>query len=69
MKQHQTLDREERAAWRDAQKLYAEEEKNADEIWMAKTEADKELTLKEMKLKAQTQASSIAAIDSPPHNR
>ena len=32
VKQHQALDREERAAWIDAQKLSAEETKRADEI-------------------------------------
>ena len=60
----QILDRKDRAAWRDSQKrevdirmaeLHAEEKKRADEIkiQMAKIEADKELTLKEMELKAQ----------------
>ena len=59
----QTLDSEERAAWREAQKrevnirmaeLQVEDKKRADEIkiQMAKIEADKELTLKEMELKA-----------------
>ena len=100
VRQHQALDREERVAWRDVQKLYAEEKKSAEEIQMAKTqaeaeekkradeiqaeekmreneirillvkiEADKELTLKEMELKAQAQASSRAAVDPPPCNR
>ena len=60
VRQHQALDREETAAWRDAQKLYAEEKRRADEIriQMAEIEADKELTLKEMELKAQAQPSS-----------
>ena len=55
--EQQTLDREERAAWRDAQKFHAEEKKRADEIKIqiaqietvkeqAKIEADKELELK-----------------------
>ena len=40
----QTLDREERAAWRDAQKqkLHVEKKKRADEIWMAEIEAEAE---------------------------
>ena len=36
----QTLDREERAAWRDAQKLHEEEKRRADEIRMAEIQAD-----------------------------
>ena len=96
VREQQTLDREERAAWRDTQKrkveiriaeLQAEDKKRADEIrmaeieaenkkradelqaekenradeikiQMAKIEADEELTLKEMELKAQDQAST-----------
>ena len=48
----------------------AEEKNRADEIriQIAKIEADKELTLKEMELKAQTQASSSTAVDLPPRN-
>ena len=42
MKQHQALDREERAAWRDAQKLYAEEKERADEIQMVEIHAEAE---------------------------
>ena len=77
----QTLDREERAEWRNirmaelqaedkkrADELQAEREKRADEIkvQMAKIEAEKELTLREMELKAQDQASaSLAATPSP----
>ena len=38
----QTLDREERAAWRDAQKFHAEEKKRADEIRMAEIQAEAE---------------------------
>ena len=79
VKEQQKLDREERAAWREAQKMQAqadvelakiraeaeaeerkradqaEEKKRADEIkvQMAKIEAEKELTLREMELKAQ----------------
>ena len=70
MKQHQILDREARAAWRNIRiaELQAEEKKRADEIHMAKIqaevkekkradeikiqiariEADKDLTLKDM---------------------
>ena len=36
---------------------------------MAKIEADKELTLKEMELKARAQASTSAKVDPPPHNK
>ena len=39
IREQQTLDREESAAWRDAQKLQAEEKKGADEIRMAEIEA------------------------------
>ena len=64
----QNLDREERAAWRVAQKFYAEEKKRADEIrmaeiqteekkrdeiWLAQIEIEKELKIKEMELQAQ----------------
>ena len=82
MKQHQALDREERAAWRDAEKMQAqadiklaqirsEEKRRADEIkiQMAKIEADKELTLKEMEFKVQDQTSTSAAAAPPPCNR
>ena len=41
VKQNQALDGEGRAAWRDAQKLYAEEKKR-DEIWMAEVQAEAE---------------------------
>ena len=66
VKEQQKLDREERAAWREAQKMQAqadvelakiraeaEEKRRADEIkvQMAKIEAEKELTLREMELK------------------
>ena len=52
----------------------AEEKKMADEILtdeiqMGKIKADKELTLKEMELKAQAQSSGSAAVDPPPRNR
>ena len=36
---------------------------------VAKIEADKELALKNMQLKAQAQASTSAAVDPPPRNR
>ena len=42
IREQQTLDREERAAWRDAQKLHKEEKKRADEICMAEIEAEAE---------------------------
>ena len=42
IREQQTLDREESAAWRDAQKLHAEEKKGADEIRMAEIEAEAE---------------------------
>ena len=76
VKEQQKLDREERAAWREAQKMQAqadvelakiraeaEEKRRADEIkvQMAKIEAEKELTLREMELKAQDQASASLA--------
>ena len=51
--------------------MTAQEEKRADEIriQMAKIEADKELIIKEMELKAQIQASSSTAVDPPSRNR
>ena len=80
----QTLDREERAEWRNirmaelqaedkkrADELQAEREKRADEIkvQMAKIEAEKELTLREMELKSQDQASASLAATPPPRNK
>ena len=52
-------------------KLQAEDKKRADKIkiQMAKIEADKELTLKGMELKAQDQASTSAAAAPPPGHR
>ena len=52
-------------------KLQAEDKKRAEKIkiQMAKIEADKELTLKEMELKAQDQASTSAAAAPPPRHR
>ena len=82
--EQQKLDREERAAWREAQKMQAqadvelakiraeaEEKRRADEIkvQMAKIEAEKELTLREMELKAQDQASASLAATPPPRNK
>ena len=76
VKEQQKLDREERAAWRiiwiaelqaeekkRADELQAEEKRRADEIkvQMAKTEAEKELSLREMELKAQDQANASLA--------
>ena len=81
VKEQQKLDREERAAWREAQKMQAqadvelakiraeaEEKRRADEIkvQMAKIETEKELTLREMELKAQDQASASLAATPPP---
>ena len=82
IKEQQKLDREERAAWRNIRmaELQAEEKKRADElddrrradeikVQMAKIEAEKELTLKEMELKAQDQASGSSATTPPPCNK
>ena len=84
VKEQQKLDREERAAWREAQEMQAqadvelakiraeaEEKRRADEIkvQMAKIEAEKELTLREMELKAQDQASASLAATPPPRNK
>ena len=84
VKEQQKLDREERAAWINIHmaELQAEEKKRADElqaeekrtadainIQMAKIEAEKELTLREMELKAQVQASASLAATPPPHNK
>ena len=50
---------------------YKQKRKRDDEIQiqMAKIEADKEFTLKEMELKVQAQTSSNVVVDPPPHNR
>ena len=82
IKEQQKLDREERAAWRNIwiAELQAEEKKRADEledrrradeikVQMAKIEAEKELTLREMELKAQDQASASLAATPPPRNK
>ena len=82
IKEQQKLDREERAAWRNIRmaELQAEEKKRADELddrrWadeikvqMAKIEAEKELTLREMELKAQDQVSGSSATTPPPRNK
>ena len=53
----------------DAQRKQAEEKKRADEIQMSKIEADKELTLKEMDLKAQAQTSTNVVVDPHPPDR
>ena len=54
-----------------ADELQAEEKRRADEIkvQMAKIEAEKELTLREMELKAQDQASASLAVTPPPRNK
>ena len=72
VKEQQKFDREERAAWRNIRmtelQTEAEEKRRADEIkvQMAKIEAEKELTLREMELKAQDQASASLAATPPP---
>ena len=75
VKEQQKFDREERAAWRNIRmtelQTEAEEKRRADEIkvQMAKIEAEKELTLREMELKAQDQASGSSATTPPPRNK
>ena len=83
MKRHQALDKEDRAAWRNLQltkiEADAEKEKRAEKIQMAqieaareqaKIEADKELTLKELELKAQQdQVNTSLAATPPRHNK
>ena len=75
VKEQQKFDREERAAWRNIRmtelQTEAEEKRRADEIkvQMAKIEAEKELTLREMELKAQDQASASLAATQPPRNK
>ena len=75
VKEQQKFDREERAAWRNIRmtelQTEAEEKRRADEIkvQMAKIEAEKELTLREMELKAQDQASASLAATPPPRNK
>ena len=88
VKEQQKLDREERAAWREAQKIQAqadvelakiraeaEEKKRADEIHFAqieaakeqaKIEAEKELALKELELKAQQSQAGASLVATPP---
>ena len=65
----QNLDREERAAWRVAQKFHAEEKKRADEIRLAQIEIEKELKIKEMELQAQAQAAASSATTPTPRNK
>ena len=67
VKEQQKFDREERAAWRNIRMTEAEEKRRADEIkvQMAKIEAEKELSLREMELKAQDQASASLAATQP----
>ena len=75
VKEQQKFDREERAAWRNIRmtelQTEAEEKRRADEIkvQMAKIEAEKELTLREMELKAKDQASGSLADTPPPRNK
>ena len=75
VKEQQKFDREERAAWRNIRmtelQTEAEEKGRADEIkvQMAKIEAEKELTLRKMELKAQDQASASLAATPPPRNK
>ena len=77
MKQQQALDREDRVAWRNlrmaelqedkkrAEELQAEKERRTDKIRMAQIEADKELALKELKLKAQQDQASTSLAAQP----
>ena len=75
VKEQQKFDREERAAWRNIRmtelQTEAEEKRRADEIkvQMAKIEAEKELILREMELKAQDQASASLAATPTPRNK
>ena len=85
VKEQQKLDREERAAWREAQKMQAqadvelakirgeaeaEEEKRADEIQLAQIQIEKELKIKEMELQAQqAQAQATASSATTPPPR
>ena len=83
VKEQQKLDREERAAWKNIRmaelQTEAEEKKRADEIRFAqieaakeqaKIEAEKELALNELELKAQqNQASASLAVTPPPRNK
>ena len=82
IKEQQKLDREERAAWRNIRmaELQAEEKMGADElddrrradeikVQVTKIEAEKELALREMELKAQDQASGSSATTPPPRNK
>ena len=54
----QTLDTEERAAWRVAQKFHAEEKKTADEIRISEIQADAEEKKRADKLKAEKEKSA-----------
>ena len=58
---NKTLDREERAAWRDAaaQKLHAEEKKRADKIRMAETEAEDKKRADELQAEEKKRADEI----------
>ena len=80
VKRHQALDREDRATWRNLQlakiQADAEKEKRSEEIQMAqkikaareqaKIEADKELALKELELKAQQDRARTSLAATPP---
>ena len=72
VKEHQKLDREERAAWRNNRMADIEKEKKADEIKikMTQIEVDKGLKLKEMEFQAQgqAQANTSAATTPAPRN-
>ena len=80
----QTLDREERAEWRNIRmaELQAEDKKRADKSHIkiqiaqieaakeqAKLEAEKELKIKEMELQAQAQVTASSATTPPPRNK
>ena len=55
----QTLDREERAAWRVAQKFHAEEKKRADEIRMAEIQAEEKKRADELQAEEKKRADEI----------
>ena len=59
----QTLDREERAAWRVAQKFHAEEKKTADEIRMAEIQAEEKKGADELQAEEKKKADELQAED------
>ena len=74
VREQQALDREETAAWREAQKrqveirmaeieAQAEKQKRADEIHIAQIESDIELGIREIELQAQATTSSATTLE------